>query len=210
MTKTLDAASTEQPVKKPARITELLLLLVAVAIGSGAYMLAGLGMDQPLEMNYWIQLGVMAALALAFHIVVRLRAPWAERELPQVRHDLRRQHVGAQRFGNQPDEIGRPGMIIRNDRRQRVIQPPLLHVSILPYHFDTQRFGQTTHTGVDEERHFLSGGNRRMPIDDAAETERPRPSASASRPAATASTGAPPPADKPAARSPPRPPARQP
>ncbi|HEY4577759.1 MAG TPA: FtsW/RodA/SpoVE family cell cycle protein, partial [Yaniella sp.] len=78
MTKTLDATSTEQPVKKPARITELLLLLVAVAIGSGAYMLAGLGMDQPLEMNYWIQLGVMAALALAFHIVVRLRAPWAD------------------------------------------------------------------------------------------------------------------------------------
>src|SRR5690625_202986 len=29
-------------------------------------------------MNYWIQLGVMFALAIAFHIVIRLRAPWAD------------------------------------------------------------------------------------------------------------------------------------
>lgn len=78
MTNTFDAVDTEQPVKKPLRITEILLLVVAVAIGSGAYMLAGLGMDQPLEANYWIQLGVMFALAIAFHIVLRLKAPFAD------------------------------------------------------------------------------------------------------------------------------------
>ena len=78
MAQRLETANPDRSVKKPARITELVLILVAVIIGSGAYMLAGLGMDQPLELNYWIQLGVMAALALAFHIVVRLRAPWAD------------------------------------------------------------------------------------------------------------------------------------
>lgn len=79
MAHTLDAVETEdQPVKKPLRITELILLVMAVAIGSGAYMLSGLGMDQPLDTHYWIQLGVMAALAVAFHIVLRLRAPWSD------------------------------------------------------------------------------------------------------------------------------------
>ncbi|GAA4478733.1 FtsW/RodA/SpoVE family cell cycle protein [Enteractinococcus fodinae] len=79
MAHTLDAVETEdQPVKKPLRITELILLVMAVAIGSGAYMLSGLGMDQPLETHYWIQLGVMAALAIAFHLVLRLRAPWSD------------------------------------------------------------------------------------------------------------------------------------
>ena len=78
MAHTFDAVDTDPPVKKPLRITELLLSVMAVAIGSGAYMLSGLGMDQPLEAHYWIQLGVMAALAVAFHIVLRLRAPWAD------------------------------------------------------------------------------------------------------------------------------------
>lgn len=78
MAQTINAVDTEQPVKKPLRITELLLLVMAVVIGSGAYILSGLGMDQPLETHYWIQLGVMFALAIAFHIVIRLRAPFAD------------------------------------------------------------------------------------------------------------------------------------
>ena len=78
MTNTIDSVEPDQPVKKPLRITEILLLVMAVVIGSGAYMLAGLGMDQPLEANYWVQLGVMFALAIAFHIVLRLRAPFAD------------------------------------------------------------------------------------------------------------------------------------
>ncbi len=78
MTNTIDAVDTDQPVKKPLRITEILLLVMAVAIGSGAYILAGLGMDQTLETQYWVQLGVMFALAIAFHIVLRLRAPFAD------------------------------------------------------------------------------------------------------------------------------------
>lgn len=77
MTQTMDQP-VEQPVKKPLRIAELLLLVMAVAIGSGAYMLSGLGMDQTLNTHYWIQLGVMLALAIIFHIVLRLRAPFAD------------------------------------------------------------------------------------------------------------------------------------
>lgn len=78
MTNTIDSAETDQPVKKPLRITEILLMVMAVAIGSGAYMLSGLGMDQTLDTQYWVQLGVMFALAIAFHIVLRLRAPFAD------------------------------------------------------------------------------------------------------------------------------------
>ncbi|GAA4107277.1 FtsW/RodA/SpoVE family cell cycle protein [Enteractinococcus coprophilus] len=78
MTNTIDSVETEQPVKKPLRITEILLMVMAVVIGSGAYMLSGLGMDQTLDAQYWIQLGVMFALAIAFHIVLRLRAPFAD------------------------------------------------------------------------------------------------------------------------------------
>lgn len=71
-------AQTDQSLKKPLRIAELVLLVVSVAIGSGAYMLSGLGMDQTLDAHYWIQLGVMLALAIIFHIVLRLRAPFAD------------------------------------------------------------------------------------------------------------------------------------
>src|SRR5699024_3270770 len=71
-------SQTEQSYKKPLRIAELILLLVSVVIGSGAYMLAGLGMDQTIDTHYWIQLGVMLALAIIFHIVLRLRAPYAD------------------------------------------------------------------------------------------------------------------------------------
>ena len=73
-----DAVTTDQPIKKPLRITEIVLIVMAVAIGSGAYMLAGLGMDQALDAHYWVQLGVMFALAIVFHIVLRLRAPFAD------------------------------------------------------------------------------------------------------------------------------------
>ncbi len=68
----------DQPIKKPLRITEVVLIVVAVVIGSGAYMLGGLGMDQDINANYWVQLGVMLALAIIFHIVLRLRAPFAD------------------------------------------------------------------------------------------------------------------------------------
>lgn len=77
MTNTTDAVA-DQPVKKPLRITELLLIVMAVAIGSGAYILSGLGMDQTIDTHYWVQLGVMLGLAIIFHIVLRLRAPFSD------------------------------------------------------------------------------------------------------------------------------------
>src|SRR5690625_6921572 len=77
MTNTTDAVA-DQPVKKPLRITELLLIVMAVAIGSGAYILSGLGMDQTIDTHYWVQVGVMLGLAIIFHIVLRLRAPFSD------------------------------------------------------------------------------------------------------------------------------------
>ena len=68
----------DQIIKKPLRITELVLIVIAVVIGSGAYMLGGIGMDQDINANYWVQLGVMLALGIIFHIVLRLRAPFAD------------------------------------------------------------------------------------------------------------------------------------
>src|SRR5699024_11933196 len=38
----------------------------------------GIGMDQDINANYWVQLGVMLALGIIFHIVLRLRAPFAD------------------------------------------------------------------------------------------------------------------------------------
>jgi len=84
MTNTIDSVETDRPIKKPLRITEIFLMVMAVAIGSGAYMLSGLGMDQTLDSQYWVQLGVMFALAIAFHIVLRLRAPFADQYIPPL------------------------------------------------------------------------------------------------------------------------------
>src|SRR5690625_6599017 len=84
---------TQQSLKKPLRIAELVLLVVSVAIGSGAYMLSGLGMDQTLDAHYWIQLGVMLALAIIFHIVLRLRAPFADQYIDRKSTRLNSIHV---------------------------------------------------------------------------------------------------------------------
>ena len=78
MTQTIETPDTDEPVKKPYRVTELILLLIAVVIGAGSYILSGLGMDQAIDTGYWVQLGVLFTLAIAFHVVIRLRAPFAD------------------------------------------------------------------------------------------------------------------------------------
>lgn len=63
---------------RPRRTTELILLLVAIVIGTGANLMAAVGMDQEITNDYWVQSGVMATLAFGFHIVLRLRAKYAD------------------------------------------------------------------------------------------------------------------------------------
>ncbi|WMY78862.1 FtsW/RodA/SpoVE family cell cycle protein [Citricoccus sp. I39-566] len=63
---------------RPRRNTELVLLIVGLCIGIGASMLAGLGMDRPITSDYWVQGAVLAIMALVFHLVLRLRARYAD------------------------------------------------------------------------------------------------------------------------------------
>jgi cell division protein FtsW (lipid II flippase) len=60
------------------RNVELLLLLIAIAIGLGAYALVGLAHDGRLPGDLLVYGGGMAVLALAVHVVLRLRAAYAD------------------------------------------------------------------------------------------------------------------------------------
>ncbi|PNL17077.1 FtsW/RodA/SpoVE family cell cycle protein [Micrococcus sp. FDAARGOS_333] len=62
----------------PRRNVELLLLVLALGIGLGANLLGAIGTEQEVTTAYWIQSGVLAAATLALHVVLRLRAPFAD------------------------------------------------------------------------------------------------------------------------------------
>ncbi|HEY4615176.1 MAG TPA: FtsW/RodA/SpoVE family cell cycle protein, partial [Citricoccus sp.] len=63
---------------RPRRNTELVLLLLALCIGVGANLLGAVGMDRPITTEYWVQGAVLAILALVFHLVLRLKARYAD------------------------------------------------------------------------------------------------------------------------------------
>ncbi|GAA1657725.1 cell division protein FtsW [Citricoccus zhacaiensis] len=63
---------------RPRRNTELVLLLLGLCIGTGASLLAGLGMDREITSDYWVQAAVLAIMSLVFHLVLRLRARYAD------------------------------------------------------------------------------------------------------------------------------------
>ncbi|VXB97049.1 FtsW/RodA/SpoVE family cell cycle protein [Citricoccus sp. K5] len=63
---------------RPRRNTELVLLILGLCIGTGASLLAGLGMDREITSEYWVQAAVLAIMALVFHLVLRLRARYAD------------------------------------------------------------------------------------------------------------------------------------
>ncbi|WP_120003311.1 FtsW/RodA/SpoVE family cell cycle protein [Nesterenkonia muleiensis] len=63
---------------RPRRNIELVLLVIALTIGIGAQVLVGLNLEDAIDQRYWIEGGVQAALALTFHIVLRLRAKYAD------------------------------------------------------------------------------------------------------------------------------------
>lgn len=66
------------PPAPPRRTTELLLLIVALAIGLGAHLLSAIGMDREVTSEYWVQTGVLSIMALVFHLVLRLKARYAD------------------------------------------------------------------------------------------------------------------------------------
>lgn len=67
-----------EPKAKPRRNIELLLLILALIIAIGAQLLVGLTLDDEIGIDYWVEGGIYAALALAFHVVLRMRAKYAD------------------------------------------------------------------------------------------------------------------------------------
>jgi cell division protein FtsW (lipid II flippase) len=71
--------------RRPARVAELFLLILALAAGIGAFALVGIAIDDGLPDNFWGESASLAALAVAAHVVVRIRAPFADQTiLPAV------------------------------------------------------------------------------------------------------------------------------
>lgn len=68
--------SPEHP--KPRRNVELLLLVLALLIGIGAQVLVGLSVEDEINRRYWVEGGVQVTLALGFHVILRLRAKYAD------------------------------------------------------------------------------------------------------------------------------------
>lgn len=65
-------------VPKSRRNIEALLLLVALGVAISANLIVGLDKDNPLDSAFWTQSGVLAGLALVFHLVLRVRAKYAD------------------------------------------------------------------------------------------------------------------------------------
>lgn len=63
---------------KPRRNMELVLLVVALIIGIGAQVLVGLTMEDEFSQAYWVEGAVQVVMAIAFHVVLRLRAKYAD------------------------------------------------------------------------------------------------------------------------------------
>ena len=63
---------------RPRRNIELVLLLAALTIALGADLLGMIGTDAPLDSTAWVPLGIFGAATLVLHVVLRLRAPYAD------------------------------------------------------------------------------------------------------------------------------------
>lgn len=63
---------------RPRRNTELVLLLLGLCIGIGANLLGAIGMDREITTDYWVQGAVLAIMSLLFHLVLRLKARYAD------------------------------------------------------------------------------------------------------------------------------------
>jgi cell division protein FtsW (lipid II flippase) len=81
----LEVEQVEPRVRRPLRIAELWLLTLAVAAGVGAFALVGIGVNGTLPDNFWRESISLVALAVVAHVVVRIKAPFADQTiLPAV------------------------------------------------------------------------------------------------------------------------------
>jgi cell division protein FtsW (lipid II flippase) len=65
-------------IPKPRRNVELLLIILALAVGIGANMMVGVDKQKAFDSDFWFQSSLLAAAALAFHLVLRIRAKYAD------------------------------------------------------------------------------------------------------------------------------------
>ncbi|WP_211882867.1 FtsW/RodA/SpoVE family cell cycle protein [Pseudarthrobacter albicanus] len=70
--------SQQLDVAKPRRNVEALLLLVALFIGTGASAMVSLDRNEALGTGFWFQAGTLTGLAVVFHVVLRVRASYAD------------------------------------------------------------------------------------------------------------------------------------
>lgn len=70
--------STVMAPSRPRRTTELVLLILALGIAVGANFLTLIGMDEPLGPGFWVQSTVLVVLSIAFHVILRLCAKYAD------------------------------------------------------------------------------------------------------------------------------------
>ncbi len=67
-----------QTVAKPRRNIELALLFLALAVGISSNALVDINLDRPFDSDFYSQAAVLAGLAFAMHISLRLRAKYAD------------------------------------------------------------------------------------------------------------------------------------
>lgn len=77
MAEVLDVTETPEAAR-PRRGTELMLLLVALGIGTYAYANTDLAISGTLPPRFWLVLGITTALVLLMHVSVRIMAPYAD------------------------------------------------------------------------------------------------------------------------------------
>lgn len=65
-------------VPKPRRNTEMVLLIFALIIAIGAYALVDINLNVPLGADFIVQALILTGLSLAMHIVLRIRAKYAD------------------------------------------------------------------------------------------------------------------------------------
>lgn len=70
--------SQQNAIVKKRRNVEALLLVVALVIGAGASAMVSPDRNEALGSGFWPQAGTLTTLAAVFHIVLRLRASYAD------------------------------------------------------------------------------------------------------------------------------------
>ncbi|GAA1722882.1 FtsW/RodA/SpoVE family cell cycle protein [Isoptericola hypogeus] len=71
--------------RRPARVAELFLLVLALAAGITAFAMVGHSITGALPDGFFLKSGMLTAVALGAHVVLRIRAPWADQViLPAV------------------------------------------------------------------------------------------------------------------------------